>query len=125
MPAAFGGKIDYGPVGSHILAFQFTNAKLSERPVARTANSFAYPGATPSISSDGSLNPILWAVENASPAVLYAYDATTLIQIYNSNQAAGGRDHFGSGNKFITPTVANGRVYVGTATGVGVFGLLK
>ena len=41
-----------------------------------------------------------------------------------SNQAANGRDHFGTGNKFIVPTVANGKVYVGTTNGVGVFGLL-
>jgi len=57
--------------------------------------------------------------------VLHAYNAETLIQIYDSNQATGGRDHFGSGNKFITPTIANGKVYVGTTNGVGVFGPLK
>jgi hypothetical protein len=46
-------------------------------------------------------------------------------KIYNSNQAANGRDHFGNGNKFIAPTIAHGKVYVGTTNGVGVFGLLK
>jgi len=57
--------------------------------------------------------------------VLHAYDATRLTnELYNSNQAANGRDHFGAGNKFITPTIAHGKVYVGTTTGVGVFGLL-
>jgi hypothetical protein len=49
----------------------------------------------------------------------------TLQEIYNSNQAANGRDHFGAGNKYVTPMIANGKVYVGTPTGVGVFGLLK
>ena len=44
---------------------------------------------------------------------------------YNSNQAANGRDGFGDGNKFITPMIINGKVYVGTTTGVGVFGLLS
>jgi hypothetical protein len=47
------------------------------------------------------------------------------VEIYNTNQASNSRDHFGTGNKFITPTIANGKVYVGTTTGVGVFGLLK
>jgi hypothetical protein len=57
--------------------------------------------------------------------VLHAYDATNLAtELYNSNQAANSRDHFGTGNKFIVPTVVNGKVYVGTTTGVGVFGLL-
>jgi outer membrane protein assembly factor BamB len=125
MPAGFGERIYYGPVGSPILAFQFSNAKLEPKPVARTTNAFGYPGATPGISSNANLNAIVWAVENSNPAVLYAYDANTLIQIYDSNQAAGGRDHFGSGNKFITPTIAKGKVYVGTTDGVGVFGLLK
>jgi hypothetical protein len=64
-------------------------------------------------------------VENSSPAVLHAYAAGNLAQeLYNSSQASGGRDQFGSGNKFITPIIASARVYVGTTTGVGVFGLL-
>ncbi len=68
---------------------------------------------------------IVWTVENGSPAVLHAYDATNLAtELYNSNQAANNRDQFGDGNKFIVPTVANGKVYVGTTNGVGVFGLL-
>jgi hypothetical protein len=57
--------------------------------------------------------------------VLHAYSAQNLsVELYNSNQAANGRDHFGAGNKYIVPTVANGKVYVGTTNGVGVFGLL-
>ena len=67
----------------------------------------------------------MWAVENRSPAVLHAYDASNLArELYNSTQAPNGRDAFGSGNKFITPTIANGRVYIGTPTGVAVFGVL-
>lgn len=124
MPAAFNNNIYYGPVGSPILAFHFQNAKLQSSPIVKTANSFGYPGATPSVSSNGQ-NNIVWAAENVSPAVLHAYNAKTLIEIYNSNQAANGRDQFGSGNKFITPTIANGKVYVGTTNGVGVFGLLS
>ena len=56
---------------------------------------------------------------------LHAFDAGNLAQeIYNSNQAPGNRDQFGAGNKFITPTVADGKVFVGTTAGVAVFGLL-
>ena len=59
------------------------------------------------------------------PAVLRAYDATNLsTELYNSNQASKQRDHFGSGNKYIVPIVVNGKVFVGTPTGVAVFGLL-
>jgi len=56
--------------------------------------------------------------------VLHAYDAATLNELYNSSQAASARDQFGPGNKFITPMIVNGKVFVGTTTGVTVFGLL-
>ena len=125
MPAAFNGNIYYGPVGSPLLRFQFKNAKLLTAAVAKSSNSFGYPGATPSVSANGGKNAIVWASENTSPAVLHAYNATTLVEIYNTNQAANGRDQFGNGNKYITPMIANGKVYVGTTTGVGAFGLLS
>jgi len=124
MPAYFDGKLYFGPVGQPILAFQFQNATLLPTPVAQSSNSFGYPGATPSISSNKQENGIVWATRNSNPAVLYAYDATDLQELYNSNQAANGRDHFGTGNKFITPLIVNGKVYVATTTGIGVFGLL-
>jgi outer membrane protein assembly factor BamB len=124
MPAYFNGKLYYGPVGQPILAFQFKNAKLLTAPVAQTITAFGYPGVTPSISSNKNQNGIVWALQNGAPAVLHAYDATDLHELYNTNQAANGRDHFGAGNKFITPLIINGKVYVGTTNGVGVFGLL-
>lgn len=126
MPAYFHGQVYFGAVGGPIRAFQFTKAMLSSTPASSTATSFAYPGATPSISANGTANGILWAVENSSPAVLHAYSANNLTQeLYNTSQAAGGRDTFGNGNKFMTPTIANGKVYVGTPNGVAAFGLLN
>jgi hypothetical protein len=125
MPAFANGRLYYGPVGQPILEFQFQNAKLLTTPVAETSNSFGYPGATPSISSNKGANVIVWAAENTNPAVLHAYNAKTLVELYNTNQAADERDQFGAGNKYITPLIINGKVYVGTTTGVGVFGLLS
>ncbi|MGB9254020.1 MAG: hypothetical protein WCC25_04200, partial [Candidatus Korobacteraceae bacterium] len=79
----------------------------------------------PTVSANHTSNAIVWAIANSNPAVLYAYDATNLgHELYNSNQA-GSRDQFGPGNKFITPVIANGKVFVGTPTGVAVFGLLQ
>ena len=124
MPAYFNNTVYYGSVGSPIQAFTFTNAKLSTSATSQTANSFEYPGATPSVSANGTSNAIVWAVENTNPAVLHACKATNLTEIYNSNQAANGRDHFFDGNKFITPMIVNGKVFVGTPYGVAVFGLL-
>src|SRR6516162_9517679 len=116
MPAYFNGILYYGPVGSPLLAFQFRNAKLLTSPVAKTATSFGYPGVTPSISSNDGKDAIVWAMENANPGVLRAYQAGNLGELYNSNQAANGRDRFGAGDKFMTPMIANGKVYVATPT---------
>jgi hypothetical protein len=123
MPAYFNNAVYYGSSGSTLRAFSVTSAKLSTSPVSATLTSFGFPGTTPSISASGSTNGIVWAVENKNPAVLHAYDAANLShELYNSSQAANSRDAFGAGNKFITPTIVNGRVYVGTTSGVGVFG---
>ncbi|MGH8280559.1 MAG: pyrrolo-quinoline quinone [Gammaproteobacteria bacterium] len=124
MPAYFNGTVYYGAVGDAIRALPVSNALLATAPASQTANTFVYPGATPSISANSTADGIVWAVENSNPAVLYAYDAGNLAnELYDSNQA-GTRDQFGAGNKFITPTIANGKVYVGTTNGVAVFGLL-
>ncbi len=130
-PAYFNNHVYFGAQGDVLRSFGIAAAKLSSAPVSTTANSFAYPGTTPSISalaSAGSIgqpgNAILWAVDNRSPAVLHAYNAGNLsTEYYNSNQA-GNRDHFGAGNKFMVPTIANGKVFVGTTNSVAVFGLL-
>jgi hypothetical protein len=124
-PAYFNGRIYYGSVGDSIKAFQFSSARLVTSPAAISPNTFPYPGTIPSISANGAANGIVWAAENASTAVLHAYDAGSLSELYNSNMASNSRDHFGAGNKFIAPMIANGKVYVGTASGVGVFGALQ
>jgi hypothetical protein len=124
MPAYFNNTVYYGAVSDSLKAFPITNAKLATVASAQSVTNFTYPGTTPSVSANGTTNGIVWAVENTSQAVLHAYDATTLQELYNSNQAANSRDHFGNGNKFITPLIVSGKVYVGTPSGVAEFGLL-
>ena len=123
-PAWFEGTLYYGPVGKSLLAFTAMQARFGGVPTSRSATAFGYPGTSPVISANGSSNGIVWAHENGDPAVLHAYDAQNLgHELYNSSQA-GGRDDFGPGNKFITPLIADGQVFVGTQSGVAVFGLL-
>ena len=127
MPAYFNNTVYYGGVSDYLRAFSITNAKLGTTPSSESATTFGYPGATPSISSNGTSNGIVWALESTigSTAVLHAYNATNLSkELYNSTQAAGSRDGFGTGNKFLTPMIIHGKVYVGTPNGVAVFGLL-
>ena len=85
---------------------------------------FGFPGPSPAISATGTTNGIVWALDNSQyctkqsagcgPAVLHAYDATSLAELWNSSMAAGGADAAGNAVKFTVPSVANGKVYVGT-----------
>jgi hypothetical protein len=106
-------------------AFNPAMGKFNGAPFSQSAASYGFPGATPSLSSNGASNAILWALDNSlyctpqSPGcgatVLRAYDATNLAsELWNSSQAAGNRDQAGHAVKFTVPTVANGKVYVGT-----------
>ena len=127
MPAYFNDTVYYGGVSDNLKAFTITNAMLGTTPSSKSATTFGYPGATPSVSANGTSDGIVWALESSTgkTAVLHAYDATDLTkELYNSTQAAGNRDGFGTGNKFITPMIINGKVYVGTPSGVAIFGLL-
>jgi hypothetical protein len=124
-PAYFNGTVYYGDVSGTLKAFNIANAMLSASPQSQSGTQFTYPGTAPSVSADVTTNAIVWAHENTGPAVLHAYDAGNLAhELYNSNMAASARDQFGAGNKYITPTVVDGKVFVGTTNGVAVFGLL-
>lgn len=124
--AYFDGNVYFGPVGNRLLQFQFAKAQLSTSPRSRSAASFAYPGTTPSVSANGLTNGIVWTIEHSDPDdVLHAYNAWNLAnELYNSSQARNNRDKFGTASHFGTPTIVNGKVYVGTVNGVAVFGLL-
>ena len=124
-PAYFNLSIYYGPQGGSLKAFALANAQLSSSPTSQTSTQFTYPGTFPVVSANGTSNAIVWAYENASPAVLHAYAASNLAtELYNSNQATNERDQFGAGNKYIAPVVADGKVFVATTNSVAVFGLL-
>jgi outer membrane protein assembly factor BamB len=122
-PAYYNQAVYYGPANNVLRAFTISGAKLTA--ASMTSTSFTYPGTSPAVSANGASNGIVWAHENSSPAVLHAYEASDLShELYNSSQAPNGRDQFGAGNKFITPAIADGKVFVGAQNGVAVFGLL-
>ncbi len=126
-PTYFNGTVYYAGQNDTLKAFPINAARLATSLSSLSTQVFPYPGSTPSVSANGTQDAIVWALESATstPAVLHAYDASNLgNELYNSNQAANGRDSFGDGNKFITPVVVNGQVFVGTPNGVVRFGLL-
>ena len=131
-PVFFNGAVFYSASGDVIRGFKLAGARLPSQPTVESGTPFCYPGAPLSVSASGTQNGILWALQNSpSQGVLHAYDAGTLTELYNSAQA-GTRDQFGPGSKYTPPTVANGKVFVGTQadTSAGgenylaIFGLL-
>ena len=127
-PAYFNNQLYYVGVGDVLKAFAITNAQITTTPVAQGADLFGFPGATPSVSANGTKNGIVWALQTdaydiSAPAILQAYNATNVANaLYHSN-AAGERDRAGGAVKFSVPTIANGKVYVGGQYALTVYGL--
>jgi hypothetical protein len=111
----------HGPASWYSL---FSNGQLSTLPMHQTVP--IVPVAGPTLSSNGASNGIMWLVRNAGSSgvqQLSAYDGVTMSEIYNST-VAGSRDTLGTTPHFVVPTVANGRVYVGTQTQLVIYGLM-
>ena len=107
--------------------YSLTNGLLSVPPVTSPVT-YGYPGSTPSISANGTTNGIVWTLDNGAygtggPAILRAFDAVNLSEIYDSTEA-GTRDQGGPAVKFTVPTVVNGRVYVGGNGTITCYSLL-
>jgi hypothetical protein len=148
----FGGSLDNPGYGDYLKMFTFnpTTGNFDTTPASQSSHYFEFPGVTPSISSQGSSNGLVWAVEASAygyanpnpidgttncsqvpvpavcvgPAILHAFDATNLtVEYWNSAMALNNRDQAGNAIKFVPPTIANGKVYVSTRTEIDVYGL--
>ena len=111
----------YGPLLSY--SFNSSTNLFNTSAVSRSSSTYGFPGATPSASSNGTSNGIVWALNNTSyctpqslgcgPTVLHAYNASNLTSdLWNSSMVSA--DAAGNAVKFTVPTIANGKVYVGT-----------
>jgi len=120
-----------GDIYDPLRAFTVSSSGVSTSGVMATAMRFEV-GTSPVVSANGTTNGIVWALEYTEdpdhqpalrPSILHAFDATNLSELYNSGQAASGRDSAGPEVKFQVPMVANGKVYVATSTELDVYGL--
>jgi hypothetical protein len=119
------GNLYFQGVYSVLQMFTIKNSMLSTTPVSQGQFVAPFPGLTPEVSANGVDNGIVWTLETGSPSVLRAYDATDVsVELYDSNQAANGRDWVSSQIKYQMPTVINGKVYIGTSGQLDVYGLL-
>jgi len=126
LPAYWNGNVYFAASYDNLKAFSLTNGTLSSTPTSSSALRFHYPGATPSVSANGNSGAIVWVLQtdtqNGGNEVLRAYDATNLAnELYDSNQNLG-RDNPGGAVKYAVPTIANGKVYVGSASAINVYG---
>jgi hypothetical protein len=122
-----------GPMNAY--ALNPSTGLFNPAPTSHSSALFPERGATASVSSHGNSHGIVWAVDTSQygppsllgtgPSVLHAYDATNLSrELWNSAQAAANRDQAGNAVKFTVPTIANGKVYIGSAAEITVYGLL-
>lgn len=139
VPAYFNGAVYYLRTGEYLKRVPITNGHLDEaQTVANKSQRFGFPGATPSVSANGSDNGIVWATESYYPTGLnmqdhadpghlrlHAYDATSLEELFNSSDTAPTIDGTVYRNfmKFNPPTVTNGHVYVASGGAILVYGV--
>lgn len=131
-PAYWQGNLYFGGNNDNLRRFKLSidttdnTTKIcagSSCSISKSANVFGFPGVQPVVSSNGSTNGIVWAVQyspfsssgGVTPtAILYAYNATNLATLYQSA-------NLGGAAKFAVPTVINGKVYVGTGGALYAF----
>jgi hypothetical protein len=156
-PAFWQNNLYFAGAGDSLKQFAFdgvTPWQFNTSASSQTSQNFGFPDVSPSVSSQGSSNGVVWAIDAGlygyaspnsgnpkpgycysapnpvpaactGPAVLHAYSATNLATEYwNSSQAPSNRDQAGNAVKFVPPTIANGKVYVGTRTEIDVYGVL-
>jgi hypothetical protein len=131
-PLYWNNTVYVAPANSNLMSFSISGGILATPPLASQSPETLGPqGATPVISSNGTDNAIIWLIDSSgattnAPAILRAYDPNNSLQeIYSSATAAASPDTAGPAVKFTVPTVANGKVYVGTQTELDVYGLLQ
>ncbi|HEY4215059.1 MAG TPA: chitobiase/beta-hexosaminidase C-terminal domain-containing protein [Steroidobacteraceae bacterium] len=128
-PAYWNGHVYYAATGDHMKSFPLVNGLLTLTPT-KSLEAFDFPGATPSISANGNTQGIAWAIDSSGyadkgPAILSAHDASNVASTLYSSATNAARDAAGPAVKFTVPTIANGKVYVGTANQLDVYGLLS
>jgi hypothetical protein len=128
VPAYWNGFVYIGGEDDYVKAFSLNSGLLSTQPVSQTPNIFNIGGSgSVSVTSNRTMgNGILWAMlHSGNASTLFAFNATNLTtELYDSKQAKLSRDALGGVAHFTTPTIADGRVYIGGTTALTVYGLL-
>ncbi len=115
---------EWGQSG-YLKVFKFNGTTFATTPsYTGSIAALGHPGASLSISANGTSNGILWAATNSQgqggglgawhmtePGILYAFSLPGMTELWN-NQQNTARDDCDNYAKFAAPTIANGRVYL-------------
>jgi hypothetical protein len=125
VPSYWNNNVYVAGDGDYIKQFSLVNGLLTQQPVSQTTVLFSGAGpASTSITANGTSSAILWAIRHTNPA-LFAFDPTNLAnQFYSSTQALNLRDKMIPVARFVTPTISNGKVYIGGTAALESYGLL-
>ncbi len=125
VPSYWNNSVYLAGDGDYIKQFSLVNGLLTQQPVSQTTVFFGGAGpASTSITANGNSSGILWAIRHTT-AALFAFDPTNLAnKFYDSTQALSGRDKMIPVARFVTPTISNGKVYIGGTAALEVYGLL-
>jgi hypothetical protein len=124
IPAYWNGYVYLRSAGQSLKQFSFTNGVMSTLPVAVAPQVSTDLGTTPSISANGTQNGIVWQIDWSQPTqVLYAYQATNVANTLWSSATNATRDGGGPSLRYPTPTIANGKVFLGSCNALMVYGL--
>jgi hypothetical protein len=134
MPAYWNNNVYFWASEDYLKSIPVNNGTLDFSHITSSTAWYGFPGATPSISANGTSNGIVWSIDSSQygapgpgpgPAVLHAHDATNVAtELWSSAKAPNNRDMPGNAVKFTVPTIANGKVYIGTSSEVDVYGHL-
>jgi len=129
-PAYWNGHVYFWASGDHLRSYSFVNGVMSSTATSTSAAFSNFPGSTPVISANGSANGIVWDIlsqnyASKGHATLVAHDAASVAKFLYSSDQNLTRDNPGTAVKFTVPTVANGKIYVGAASQLSVYGLLN
>jgi hypothetical protein len=132
VPAYWNGHVYFWSATTNgpLKSFSFANGVLSSNATSVSAQTSNFPGATSSVSANGTTNGIVWSVRtdaygSQGPAILYAHDANNVANLLYSSLQNAPRDTPGPAVKFVTPTITNGKVYFGGQKQLSVYGLLN
>ena len=121
-PAYYNGKI-YCVSGYSSFAYSFTIGSTGAlTATSQTATTFGGLPGSLVVSAAGTTNGIVWVMDRNANEI-HAYDAGSFAtELWNSGMKIGGGDSVGAVTKFASPTVADGEVFVGTLSGLVVYG---